>query len=117
MLCNNNTLYYISISTFLTILLHFSFYLSNFPNDNSSYTIHDLFFQVLLYVPKHILIFLLHILHHYFSSSLILQNNLPEQLEGRTYYEPTQQGHEKIISQRLSEWWNLKREAPSDKSP
>ena len=54
---------------------------------------------------------------HDFPGHFSGQNNLPEQLEGRTYYEPTQQGHEKIISQRLSEWWNPKREVPRDKSP
>ena len=54
---------------------------------------------------------------HDFPGHFSGQTNLPEQLKGRTYYEPTQQGHEKIISERLREWWNLKGKIPRDKSP
>ncbi|MBH74439.1 MAG: AAA family ATPase [Dehalococcoidia bacterium] len=54
---------------------------------------------------------------HDFPEHFSGQTNLPEQLKGRTYYEPTQQGHEKIISERLREWWNLKGKIPRDKSP
>lgn len=54
---------------------------------------------------------------HDFPGHFSGQTNLPEQLKGRTYYKPTQQGHEKIISERLREWWNLKGKIPRDESP
>ena len=41
------------------------------------------------------------------------QTNLPEQLHGHVYYKPSQQGHEKLISERLSHWWESKKNQDS----
>jgi len=38
------------------------------------------------------------------------QAHLPEKLEGRVYYEPTDQGHEKRFGERLSQWRRRRRE-------
>ena len=35
---------------------------------------------------------------------------LPERLQGRQYYRPTQRGYEKTLTDRLSRWAELKRE-------
>ena len=52
---------------------------------------------------------------HDFPEHFSGQTNLPDQLKDRTYYQPTQQGHEKIISERLSKWWAFRTSPPEDK--
>ncbi len=38
------------------------------------------------------------------SHALVDQHHLPEQLEGTTYYQPTNRGHEAVIKERLEKW-------------
>ncbi|HDH96113.1 MAG TPA: replication-associated recombination protein A, partial [Proteobacteria bacterium] len=38
------------------------------------------------------------------------QDHLPEDLKGRVYYEPTEQGYEAKIRKRLQRWRRIKRE-------
>lgn len=41
---------------------------------------------------------------HDFEGGFVEQQNLPESLEGKTYYTPTDRGYEKLIAERMSEW-------------
>ncbi|MFZ5478142.1 MAG: replication-associated recombination protein A [Myxococcota bacterium] len=41
---------------------------------------------------------------HDFPDHLVAQEHLPEDLRGRRFYEPTAQGNEKLIRERM-EWW------------
>ncbi|MBN2168613.1 MAG: replication-associated recombination protein A [Actinobacteria bacterium] len=41
---------------------------------------------------------------HNYEDHLVDQDHLPEQLEGKKYYNPTEQGYEKTIRQRLETW-------------
>jgi len=51
---------------------------------------------------------------HDYKEGFTPQNYLPEKLQGRFYYSPTDRGYEKIIKQRLEKWRNLKiKVAPS----
>ena len=38
------------------------------------------------------------------AGGLVLQEHLPEELQGTVYYEPTDRGHEAIIKDRLTKW-------------
>jgi putative ATPase len=40
------------------------------------------------------------------------QQNLPDNLKGKTYYEPTEQGHEKEVAERMRRWWGKRPPAP-----
>ncbi|MBI4340320.1 MAG: replication-associated recombination protein A, partial [Chloroflexi bacterium] len=33
------------------------------------------------------------------------QQNLPDNLKGKVYYEPSEQGYEKEVAERLRKWW------------
>jgi putative ATPase len=46
---------------------------------------------------------------HDYKDAYIPQNYLPEKLEGRLFYMPTERGYEKTIKQRLDAWRNLKK--------
>lgn len=46
---------------------------------------------------------------HNYKGAYVPQDYLPEQLKGNVFYHPTERGYEKIISQRLSAWRDLKR--------
>ncbi len=52
---------------------------------------------------------------HDYEDAYITQDYLPEQLEGRTYYVPTDRGFEKTIKQRLDRWRSLKKSEKSAK--
>jgi putative ATPase len=52
---------------------------------------------------------------HDYEDAYIPQNYLPEKLEGRTYYVPTDRGFEKTIKQRLDRWRSLKKREKSAK--
>jgi len=41
---------------------------------------------------------------HDAEDGLVTQTHLPEQLEGKTFYKPTNRGYESIIKQRLDKW-------------
>lgn len=50
---------------------------------------------------------------HDYPDALVDQEHLPSELEGRTYYEPTDRGYEAEIQKRLATWRRrLKREDP-----
>jgi putative ATPase len=42
---------------------------------------------------------------HQFEGHFVRQQNLPESLKGRQFYEPSEQGFEKTILARLKGWW------------
>jgi putative ATPase len=46
---------------------------------------------------------------HDYKDAYALQNYLPEKLEGRLFYTPTERGYEKTIKQRLDAWRSLKK--------
>jgi putative ATPase len=41
---------------------------------------------------------------HNYDDAYVPQHHLPEKLQGRTYYNPTERGYEKLIKQRLDQW-------------
>ena len=42
---------------------------------------------------------------HGYPGHFVKQQNLPTSLQGKRYYVPTEQGHEKEIADRLKKWW------------
>jgi putative ATPase len=52
---------------------------------------------------------------HDYEDAYIPQDYLPEKLEGRTYYVPTDRGFEKTIKDRLDRWRSLKKSEKSAK--
>ncbi|MDI6688583.1 MAG: replication-associated recombination protein A [Desulfobacterales bacterium] len=46
---------------------------------------------------------------HDYKEGFTPQDYLPEKLQGKIYYSPTDRGYEKIIKQRLEKWRNLKK--------
>ena len=44
---------------------------------------------------------------HNYEGGFVYQQNLPEALEGKVYYEPTDRGEEQRIAERLEEWRRL----------
>jgi putative ATPase len=41
---------------------------------------------------------------HNYEDAVVAQHHLPERLQGRTFYAPTERGYEKNIKQRLDRW-------------
>jgi putative ATPase len=41
---------------------------------------------------------------HDYEDAVVAQHHLPEQLQGRIFYDPTERGYEKNIKQRLDRW-------------
>jgi putative ATPase len=54
---------------------------------------------------------------HDYEEGYIYQQNLPDSLEGKQYYQPTKRGFEKTISQRLDFWQTLAQQQKSKESP
>jgi putative ATPase len=52
---------------------------------------------------------------HDYEEGYVYQQNLPEALEGKRYYEPTERGQEKRIGERLAYWRNQADEARQQK--
>jgi putative ATPase len=46
---------------------------------------------------------------HDFADAFVPENYFPEALGSRTYYEPSEAGYEKTISDRLKAWWGARR--------
>jgi putative ATPase len=46
---------------------------------------------------------------HDFADAFIPEEYFPETLGRRTYYEPSEAGHEKVIAERLKTWWGALR--------
>jgi len=42
---------------------------------------------------------------HSFDRNFVEQQYLPDNLKGKIYYKPTDNGEEKSIRQRLNAWW------------
>ena len=42
---------------------------------------------------------------HDYEGHFVLQDYLPPSLKARRYYEPSQEGHEKELVERVSKWW------------
>ena len=42
---------------------------------------------------------------HEFEGHFVRQQNLPDSLKGRQFYEPSEQGFEKQVLARLKGWW------------
>jgi putative ATPase len=42
---------------------------------------------------------------HDYSGHFIEQQNLPDSLQGKRYYTPGSEGHEKEVAERLKKWW------------
>ena len=42
---------------------------------------------------------------HDYPEHFAKMQNLPERLKGHRYYEPSQQGHEREVAERIREWW------------
>jgi putative ATPase len=51
---------------------------------------------------------------HDFDEHVVAQQHLPDKLEGRRYYEPTDIGEEKLIKERLARWRTLVRRPARD---
>lgn len=52
---------------------------------------------------------------HDFKDAFAAQTYLPEQLEDKRFYEPTERGYEKLVKQRMETWNQIKKR--SDKAP
>ena len=46
---------------------------------------------------------------HDYPDNFVEQQNLPDSLQGRQYYSPTEQGYERQVVGRLRNWWQAKR--------
>ena len=52
---------------------------------------------------------------HDYEGHFVEQEFLPPSLKGRRYYQPTEEGTEKLIAQRLRQWWGQEtREPPAN---
>ena len=51
---------------------------------------------------------------HDFEGHFTPTSNLPDNLKGRKYYRPGDQGHETEVAQRLEEWWGKSGAPPID---
>jgi putative ATPase len=47
---------------------------------------------------------------HDYPDHFVKQQNLPDSLQGKRYYVPTEQGYEKEIADRLKKWWGKSHE-------
>ncbi|MGB2853990.1 MAG: replication-associated recombination protein A [Dehalococcoidia bacterium] len=53
---------------------------------------------------------------HKYPGHFVEQQNLPDSLQGKRYYTPSDQGFEKEIARRLKAWWG-KKEGPAGDGP
>ncbi|MFC1935543.1 replication-associated recombination protein A [Chloroflexota bacterium] len=51
---------------------------------------------------------------HKYPGHFAGQTNLPDNLKGRVYYEPSEQGYEREVADRLRRWWGERRGKPTD---
>jgi putative ATPase len=54
---------------------------------------------------------------HDYPEHFVEQQNLPDSLQGRRYYTPSDQGYEKTIIDRLKAWWRDFGKPPEAKGP
>ncbi len=47
---------------------------------------------------------------HDYPGHFAPMQNLPESLKGRRYYRPSDQGYERDVARRLTEWWRVRKE-------
>ena len=50
---------------------------------------------------------------HDYPEHFVEQQNLPDSLQGRQYYSPSDQGYEKQVADRLKSWWRGKKKTES----
>jgi putative ATPase len=48
---------------------------------------------------------------HNYPESFVAQQHLPDSLKGRQYYQPSEQGYEKQVAERLKDWGQKKKKA------
>jgi len=46
---------------------------------------------------------------HDYPQAVVAQDHLPDRLKGRSFYQPSGRGYEKIVQQRLEQWRQLRR--------
>ena len=51
---------------------------------------------------------------HSYPEHFAGQANLPDNLKGRTYYEPSDQGYEKVVAERIQRWWGERQTWPTN---
>src|SRR5512143_1546968 len=54
---------------------------------------------------------------HDFREAYAPQDYLPDELEGRVFYQPSDRGYEKAVSERLERWRQLRRKTPVGGAP
>ena len=54
---------------------------------------------------------------HDYEGHFTEQEYLPPGLRGRRYYQPSDQGFEKTITERMAKWWGSRRKAPGNNPP
>ncbi len=54
---------------------------------------------------------------HDYPDHFVEQQNLPDSLQGKKYYTPSEQGYEKQIITRLKAWWQKKKKPAEPKEP
>ena len=50
-----------------------------------------------------------------FNGHFVEQQYLPDNLKNKRFYQPGDQGYEKQVMNRLSEWWSKRKEKAEDK--
>jgi len=53
---------------------------------------------------------------HDYPGHFVEQQNIPDSLQGKRYYTPSDQGYEKEVAERLKAWWQ-QREKPGETKP
>lgn len=51
---------------------------------------------------------------HSYPEHFAGQANLPDNLKGRVYYEPSDQGYEKDVAERIRRWWGERKSGPTN---
>jgi len=46
---------------------------------------------------------------HDFPGHFVEQQNLPDALQGKRYYSPSDQGFEKEVERRIKAWWGTRK--------
>jgi len=49
---------------------------------------------------------------HNYTNHFVKQQNLPDSLEGKHYYNPSSQGYERVIADRIKLWWGENNREP-----
>ncbi len=52
---------------------------------------------------------------HDYPGHFVEQQNLPDSLQGKQYYTPSDQGYEQQVAARLKAWWQQKKKSSKTK--